>query len=103
MTGRLDVQKTAAELIAESSPFLDRRARELVRHSGRIGHSFAFWFCADYYGTKAGSRIRLFYSPGSSSKPERSRLVFETAETGAGAYVALIEAIERDSRKATAA
>lgn len=91
-----DAEKRAAELIESGSMALDRRARELVRHRGRIGHAFAFWFCADYCATKHGATIRVFHAPLCNSRADKCRLVATVTDIGAQAYGAICEAIERD-------
>lgn len=93
---KLDAEHRAEELIDAGSDFYDRRARQLVRLRQRIGHSFAFWLCADYYATKQGDRIRLFHAPHSNSKPKLSRLVIETRQKGGMAYEILVGALEAD-------
>lgn len=92
----MEAAMNAAVLIDSGSFWIERRARELIRHRGRIGQAFAYWICADYCATKNGSTIRLFHAPFSNSRVDKCRLVAQIHSRGGEAYADIMDAIERD-------
>ena len=82
----------------------EMRIRDLIRHPGPIGHSFAFWLGNQHYATKSkAGLIRLFESLHSSSKPADSRLLLECSETGGAAYCAIAETLEVEAAQSAQA